>query len=606
MVSERAKQKNLKRVRPKAPTKGAELSRINELTVTARTSWFGLISYFAFAGVTLLGVQDADFFIPARETQLPLIGVSIPTALFFWVAPSLGAALFAYLQLHLMKLWEALAEAKQEPNAPPLSDRIKPWLISDFALSRREDGALRHRPMQILAHAVAVLLTFLAAPLLLLALWYRSMPAHHEWMTVLACGLPTLLSAVLAWQSWRRLHLLAKGDATVPKTNLRRWTMIGIAFSLLGWMTTEGTLDYYARYGFGADAVARSFGYKGGRIGLTDEAIENAWWSGLWVPPLLVSADLAGVEFVKTPPGWRSFDVTKEGFRLKWCKDRGIDPKPCWSGQHNTEGFEESWWKEHRAQIADLPDISLKGRDLRKANLRDARLLGANLIETRLKGANLHLAKMQGAELRSAEMQGAVLSGAQMQGAVLSGAQMQGANFSWAQMQEANLSLAKMQGADLSWAQMQGANLSWANMRGAHFNRAELQGADLSLAQMQGAVLDRTEMQGADLLFAEMQGAVLRLAEMDAHTNLNAATFQGAALRGVNFTHVLISNEKLNTMFGDGSVTLPGGKGPDDPDWPGHWPKEDLGIIEFDQAWRAWQDEIGFDRETFALKPAQK
>ena len=43
-------------------------------------------------GIALLAVEDADFFIPERQTELPLIGVSIPTALFFAIAPGLGRA----------------------------------------------------------------------------------------------------------------------------------------------------------------------------------------------------------------------------------------------------------------------------------------------------------------------------------------------------------------------------------------------------------------------------------------------------------------------------------------------------------------------------------
>ena len=37
-----------------------------------------MLGYFAFVFVTLLGVEDADFFVPSRQTQLPLVNVKIP------------------------------------------------------------------------------------------------------------------------------------------------------------------------------------------------------------------------------------------------------------------------------------------------------------------------------------------------------------------------------------------------------------------------------------------------------------------------------------------------------------------------------------------------
>jgi hypothetical protein len=92
------------------------------LTGTARAAWLVLITYLAFVGVTLIGVEDEDFFIPERQTDLPLIGVSIPTVLFFAIAPTLGAALYAYFHLHLLKLWDALRDALPPPEPVPARD----------------------------------------------------------------------------------------------------------------------------------------------------------------------------------------------------------------------------------------------------------------------------------------------------------------------------------------------------------------------------------------------------------------------------------------------------------------------------------------------------
>jgi hypothetical protein len=42
-------------------------------------------------------------------------------------------------------------------------------------------------------------------------------------------------------------------------------------------------------------------------------------------------------------------------------------------------------------------------------------------------------------------------------------------------------------------------------------------------------------------------------------------------------------------MFGDASVTLPGGQGQDHESWPAHWPKFKLDDEQFKEEWQVWQ-----------------
>jgi uncharacterized protein YjbI with pentapeptide repeats len=202
--------------------------------------------------------------------------------------------------------------------------------------------------------------------------------------------------------------------------------------------------------------------------------------------------------------------------------------------------------------------------DLRHTNLQKLDMSGLNFA-----GARFDAAQMQGGNLFRARMQGARLSRAQMQGAWLSGAQMQGA---W-----------------LEGAQMQGALLNAAQMQGAWLNAAQMKGAWLTSAQMQGALLEEAQMQGALLDGAQMQGARLNAVLMDATTSLTAARLRGAAVREVDLSNVPISPGQIQSLFGDGSVILPGGKGPTDDGWPKHWPNKKLGFVAFHESWREWQ-----------------
>ena len=126
-----------------APVDGGDtdrqIARINQLTRAGRTNWFGLLAYLAFTLVTVLGVSDADFFIDSRQTQLPLIGVSIPTFDFFTFAPILGAALHVYLHLLIRKATEALAEPDPLIRGRPLEEALQPWLLNELVLRARRD-----------------------------------------------------------------------------------------------------------------------------------------------------------------------------------------------------------------------------------------------------------------------------------------------------------------------------------------------------------------------------------------------------------------------------------------------------------------------------------
>ena len=164
------------------------LDHIAEVSKNARATWFGLLGLLAFVGVTLLAHNDADFFAFGAETQLPLIGIKVPVKAFFYVAPVLVAAIYAYLHLYLMTLWDALADAPAQIDGQPLADRVFPWLISYAALwdrnRRRRDGSAAPRALGRVVTAVSFALGSLFGVAVLALLWWRSMPAHDEWLTL--------------------------------------------------------------------------------------------------------------------------------------------------------------------------------------------------------------------------------------------------------------------------------------------------------------------------------------------------------------------------------------------------------------------------------------
>ncbi len=443
----------------KADDTDAQIARINLLTQTAKTSWFGLLSYLAFVGVTLMGVEDADFFIPERQTQLPLVGVAIPTYLFFYLGPFLGMVLFSYFHLHVTKLWEALGSAEEKVGNDHLGDRITPWLVSDYGLSKRY-GAVPERPLQSIANWAAWALVFVSGPAVLGWLWWRSFPAHDEAMTVIACGLPLSLTVYVALKSWAHLLITAAdidlfGILKMPKAANAFWLILFVT-TVFGWLRTEGTLEHYARHGFGFE-----------RFRMTDEDIETSRWATWGTNVFLKEAKLSNVNFRAGTAALLNYDAARRQFRKQWCSDFGVPTQACSldsdtsrSAADYLEQERRRWcsrdersdddckklflylearlrrdWVEYRlSEIALLRSASsskldLRGADLRNADLEGARLEGALLEEARLDDANLNRARLQGAGLRFAFLTRASLRGAQMEMARLENSRLAGADF---------------------------------------------------------------------------------------------------------------------------------------------------------------------------------
>lgn len=144
-----------------------------------------------------------------------------------------------------------------------------------------------------------------------------------------------------------------------------------------------------------------------------------------------------------------------------------------------------------------------------------------------------------------------------------------------------------LQGADLSGLVLSGAVLAGARMEGANLSKARMEGAVLSEARMEGADLSGARMEGADLFWARMEGAVLFGARLS--TSLStAASLRAAALKELDLSKTDLSQDQLDSMFGDGSVTpLPEGT-----TRPAHWPECKLphdGDHAFFDKWRKWQ-----------------
>ncbi len=166
------------------------IARIDTITEAARATWFTYIAVLAFTAVTLFGVEDVDFFALDRATDLPLVGISVPVTYFFAAGSVIVTAVYVWLHVLLEALWTAIGAAPARVNGDPLAAHVRPWLVTEMALTirrhlrRRTSETAAHTrsaqptPLSLLGVLATALLLFAAAPLLLLGFWLRSMPAH--------------------------------------------------------------------------------------------------------------------------------------------------------------------------------------------------------------------------------------------------------------------------------------------------------------------------------------------------------------------------------------------------------------------------------------------
>ncbi|ANG63073.1 hypothetical protein A8C75_11715 [Marinobacterium aestuarii] len=572
-----------------------------------------LLGYFAFAIITLLGVEDADFFIDSRHTQLPIVNASIPTSSFFLFAPALGTALFVYFHFQLLKLWEALSVPAARIDGKPLAEHVAPWLINDFGLWLRTDDSTADRALSWLSNIVVFTLVFVAWPATLIVFWFRSFPAHDERTTLvigtaLVIALTALFQSILSAFSYLRLHR-AYGGGSWHLVEVILITALALPIGTISWIATEDSREVWPISVF--DRVA------------------PAWMAAIRDSFTLWPADLTEVEIVLRPPGFLEYDVHRSQFRVQWCRQQGLSMEVCgpyvewdtatplhvvdarkkWCFKWELPGdcktyvhtldrnFDNAWSIERRAAINALESRNLRKADLRNAMLVLASLVGADLRRARLAGADLSWAELEGADLHAAQLTGAILSGAKLEGANLREADLEGAHLFEAELEGANLRAAKLNGADLRAARLAGADLRSAQLTGAALTWAELEGTNLRGAALMRANLQAAKLDGADLFEAGLAGADLRAAQLAgayisrakfASTDVKAATFSGAAFSSVNC--IEMSNlvpDQIISAFGDGSVTLPDGW-----DWPRHWPRENLGEAFYGR-WRYWREAQG-------------
>jgi uncharacterized protein YjbI with pentapeptide repeats len=175
------------------------------------------------------------------------------------------------------------------------------------------------------------------------------------------------------------------------------------------------------------------------------------------------------------------------------------------------------------------------------------------------------------------------------------GLEMQGRDFA-----NAILDYAQFEGADLTDTTFERASLSTTNFSESILNRANFRGSYIQFNSFENAELEEANFDGAILGNVNFSG-VQRSA---------TCTFLGAACFGIDLRTLGISGNAYKWIFGDASSRFLADQSGETDHWLteavtpnfGPQPATEIHISKFMHAWRAWQDEIGFDPLTNTLK----
>ncbi|MCI5041294.1 MAG: pentapeptide repeat-containing protein [Donghicola eburneus] len=571
----------------------AQIARIDALTASGRTNWFALLAYLAFVTVTTLGVEHVDFFVDSRQTQLPIVGVSIPTLSFFIFAPVLGAALYVHLHLHIRKVTEALGKPLLGPppllDGTPIETHIKPWLLNDFVLRQRRDGAVHARPLDTLSWLTTWALVWLAGPFVLGLMWVWGWPAHNLSISAInaLCLMVAIYTGALSWTKMR-------SDTGRRKTPGVFFTtaMCGLLCLPVAWLTTansKGIAEWAIAYDKDADDSTRTWVERqeawvrnkadDPERTIYDKIIIWSWDNGTELAQL-DSPDLTEARLSVLPPEHADLDTARHRYRAQWCQRYGFPPTICGGNTVDSDDAKEALWQARqtwcdeigltdcRAYFVDL-ETDFNTREwpayrssmlaaIDKPNLAGKDLRAARLNGAELSGTDLRATNFEGAILEDASLEGANLGGANLEGAYLGGANLQRANFESANLQGASLYKANLEGAKLRSANLQGASLSFANLQGANFWEANLQGAGLRSANLEGARLWEANLQGANLHKANLKRAELNEAKLKRSrlwdANLEGARLLGANLEGANLLNANLEGANLGGANLEGAI----------------------------------------------------
>ncbi len=190
---------------------------IEKITRAARTRWFWFFGILGFVALTVFGLEDAALFSHDATATLPILNFEVNLRAFLVFAPGLIVVVFMYLHGQIEMLWNDLSALPDQIKGPGSDEKTYPvitelpvWLVIEFALLIRDmrrgttggDGAVQPSDIGRISAFVMGGLVWLAAPAILIWLWWQTLVLHSIWLSgwQVVCVLICLATVHMSWK----------------------------------------------------------------------------------------------------------------------------------------------------------------------------------------------------------------------------------------------------------------------------------------------------------------------------------------------------------------------------------------------------------------------
>lgn len=363
------------------------LKTVEEASKITKRLFTMLLSGLGLSILTIFSTRDVALLTNSTTSPLPIIQTPIPLASFYWVAPILLAAFFAYFLLNLLHLYQLISKLPAVfPDGAALDEKIYPWLLN--TLVREHFPILDKKKISFfwLRKLLIVILVFWTTPIILFGFWARYLPRHDfGWSVfqIILIGLTTFWTIEAKSNTIQTL----KNSPGQPHPMKYFYQLLGMVFSF---MLPLYITNYTAQEDLVKNDILGDIGKYNWQGAGKDYF--NAW----------LRANLADQEVSHKPENWNK-DKPTEGVKGAELEGANLD-------YANAEGA--------FLVKAKLSNSSLKHARLTKANLAEAVVAGygtdltrARLNRANLAGANLGAADLDGVDFNKANLNGTSLIG---------------------------------------------------------------------------------------------------------------------------------------------------------------------------------------------------
>ena len=338
----------------------AILDPVNDVSSNAQKTFLTMLLVCLYCWLTIATTSDAALLANSTASPLPVIQTPVPIAGFYFVAPLILIALFAWFHLYLQDMWSGLASLPAVfPDGKNLDERINPWLLTGFVRPHFKLLRESRPPLSRVKVALSIALAWWMVPLTLGALWLRYLP-RHDW-TVTASHVVLVTAAIAgaaALQDLARRTL--RGEAPehwFPRTTRSALLASAVGAFVLMILVSDGAINGTRR--------------------VDGAIVDGNQWAHRRIVPALLS-------FL----GARAFADLSEA---------SVSSRPA------------NWFLAPRGKpLEAVSGATLRGADLRHATAQGAFLAKAVLHDANLQWANLRDANLEQADLRRARVAGAI------------------------------------------------------------------------------------------------------------------------------------------------------------------------------------------------------